>query len=319
MKILIMPRDGAAHPILSISAGRVLLWLAATLALALFVGAALQRFVWSISPVLWPVGQRLSEASEVVRPVAQQELALLAVKVGALQAQVQRLDSLSKRIARLAGLPAADVQIISESGSATGVTFDWRLTPKLGAQTSSVSQLERRLVLARARVLKKADDFALLDIAVTKQAATSARIPTAMPLDSYSYLSSSYGWRRDPFTGELSLHEGLDFSAPSGTPIRAASGGVVRTAARHHAFGNFVEIDHGEGLSTRYAHAKVLLVTEGEIVTRRQVIAKVGSTGFSTGPHLHFEIRQRDKALDPSLFLNRNPIVVPLASAETPK
>jgi murein DD-endopeptidase MepM/ murein hydrolase activator NlpD len=109
----------------------------------------------------------------------------------------------------------------------------------------------------------------------------------------------------------MSRHEGLDFSAPSGTPIRAATGGVVRTVTLQSGYGNMVEIDHGEGLITRYAHAKVILVKEGELVTRGQMIARVGSTGLSTGPHLHFEVRRDDKALDPRVFLAGQPLISP--------
>ncbi len=100
------------------------------------------------------------------------------------------------------------------------------------------------------------------------------------------------------------MHEGLDFSAPTGTPILAASGGVVRTAANQGSFGNLVEIDHGDGLLTRYAHAQVLLVKPGDLVMRGQMIARVGSTGLSTGPHLHFEVRRHDKPLDPRSYLS---------------
>ena len=155
----------------------------------------------------------------------------------------------------------------------------------------------------------------MLDLAVTKQAASVARLPTAMPIESYPYLSSSYGWRRNPFNGQMSMHEGLDFSAPHGTPIRSAAGGVVRTVTVHRGYGNMVEIDHGEGLMTRYAHAKVILVKEGEVVTRGQLIARVGSTGLSTGPHLHFEVRQDDRPLDPRAFLAGQPVATPVAAA----
>jgi murein DD-endopeptidase MepM/ murein hydrolase activator NlpD len=111
------------------------------------------------------------------------------------------------------------------------------------------------------------------------------------------------------------MHEGLDFSAPEGTPIRSASGGVIRTVAQHRGFGNMLEIDHGDGLITRYAHAKVILVKEGQLVTRGQLIARVGSTGLSTGPHLHFEVRQDDRPIDPRVFLAGQPMAS--APAET--
>ena len=128
-------------------------------------------------------------------------------------------------------------------------------------------------------------------------------MPTAMPITDYPYLSSSYGWRRNPVTGRSAMHEGLDFAAPPGTPILAASGGVVLEARFHPGYGNMVEIDHGDGLITRYAHASSLMVKQGQLVDRGQQIARVGSSGRSTGPHLHFEVRLAGQPLDPRLFL----------------
>jgi murein DD-endopeptidase MepM/ murein hydrolase activator NlpD len=177
------------------------------------------------------------------------------------------------------------------------------------------SQLEGELNWLQKSLSRQGDYLSMLDLAVTQQAATVARLPTAMPIESYPYLSSSYGWRRNPFNGQMSMHEGLDFSAPQGTPIRSAAGGVVRTVTVHQGYGNMVEIDHGEGLMTRYAHAKVVLVKEGEVVTRGQLIARVGSTGLSTGPHLHFEVRKDDRPLDPRAFLAGQPIANPVVTA----
>lgn len=99
------------------------------------------------------------------------------------------------------------------------------------------------------------------------------------------------------------MHEGIDFSAPPGTPIRAAAAGIVVAAERHPFYGNMVEIDHGNDLVTRYAHASKLLVKEGALVKRGQKVAEVGSTGRSTGPHLHFEVRFKGAAQNPNRFL----------------
>ena len=115
--------------------------------------------------------------------------------------------------------------------------------------------------------------------------------------------NSNYGWRIDPFTGQHSLHEGIDFAGGVGTPILAAAGGVVVYAEYHSAYGNMVEIDHGNELITRYAHASKLHVKVGEMVLRGAKIAEVGSTGRSTGTHLHFEVRQRGIAVNPAQFL----------------
>jgi len=144
-----------------------------------------------------------------------------------------------------------------------------------------------------------------------------------MPVTDYPYLSSSYGWRRHPLTGRYTMHEGLDFSAPPGTPILAAAGGVVIDAKYHSGYGNMIEIDHGDGLITRYAHASSLLARPGELVERGQPIARVGSSGRSTGSHLHFEVRLAGQPLDPRLFLGSQrpagPVVAATSVAATPR
>jgi lysostaphin len=115
--------------------------------------------------------------------------------------------------------------------------------------------------------------------------------------------ASGFGKRVDPFTGQLAMHEGIDFLADAGSPIVAAAGGVVVFAGFHPQYGYVVDIDHGNDLVTRYAHQSKLLVKEGDVVARGRKIGEVGSTGRSTGPHLHFEVRFRGVAQNPSKFL----------------
>ena len=116
-------------------------------------------------------------------------------------------------------------------------------------------------------------------------------------------LGSSFGWRIDPVNGHSALHTGLDFPASNGTPILSAAGGVVVVQEYHSAYGNMVEIDHGNDLITRYAHASKVLVKKGDLVKRGQKIAEVGSTGRSTGSHLHFEVLVQGVFQDPQKFL----------------
>jgi len=129
-------------------------------------------------------------------------------------------------------------------------------------------------------------------------------LPNSSPV-SAAYNSSSYGWRVDPFTKHRAFHSGLDFPADTGTPIYAAADGVVSFAESSAGYGNLVKIDHGSGLETRYAHASKIVVKVGERISKGQVIAKVGSTGRSTGPHLHYEIRLNEVALDPRKYLKK--------------
>jgi len=314
MKLVIMPsRQGQYAPI-SVSVSRLILIVGLLLVGALVAGAALQRLVWNTTQA----SVRPSEVMDSVRLSSgisdAQAMRLLATKVGELQATVARLDGLGQRVAKVAGLPDNDVTIVPDPPEAT-VVLDDLWVPASETKAPPFSQLEQEIKWVQKSLSRQGEYLSLLDLAVTQQAANVARLPTAMPIESYPYLSSSYGWRRNPFNGQLSMHEGLDFSAPHGTPIRSAAGGIVRTVAVHRGYGNMVEVDHGGGLMTRYAHAKTILVKEGEVVTRGQLIARVGSTGLSTGPHLHFEVRQDDKPLDPRAFLAGQPMTTPIASA----
>jgi murein DD-endopeptidase MepM/ murein hydrolase activator NlpD len=141
-----------------------------------------------------------------------------------------------------------------------------------------------------------------VELALAERSALRSMTPSVQPVN-VGFIGSGFGWRHDPFTGRFSMHEGLDFAAPVGTPIKAAAGGLVILAEYHPAYGNTIDLDHGNGLSTRYAHASKLHVKLGDIVKRGQWIADVGSTGRSTGAHLHFEVRVNGEPKNPEKFL----------------
>lgn len=134
-------------------------------------------------------------------------------------------------------------------------------------------------------------------------------IPQVMPAD-YNFISSGFGYRRDPFTGVGAMHAGLDFRGPVGAPIHAAAKGVVSFAARKAGYGHCIEISHGNGLMTRYAHMSAYRVRVGQEVAAGDVIGAIGNTGRSTGPHLHFEVRINDRAVNPRPFLESAPHVL---------
>lgn len=316
MKLLIMPSRHGQQEVLSIHVGLLIVVAVVLLTAAVAVGAAIQRAVWVWQPDTQPLGMPLTQGAAIANP-ENHAMQALATRVGELQASVVRLNGLGRRVAQVAGLPDSNVDIVRDMPEATVVLDDILAPSDLEAGRQPASELERQINRVQASLSRQNDYFSMLDDQLTQQAAMLARLPTAMPIESYPYLSSSYGWRRNPFNGQMSKHEGLDFSAPTGTPIRAATGGVVRTVAVHSGYGNMVEIDHGEGLMTRYAHAKVILVKEGELVTRGQLIARVGSTGLSTGPHLHFEVRQDDKPLDPRVYLADQPMHRAVASVQS--
>ncbi|MFC4292761.1 M23 family metallopeptidase [Sphingorhabdus arenilitoris] len=150
--------------------------------------------------------------------------------------------------------------------------------------------------------------FDKLAAAVERMAAMEgalASVPTAMPAR-VGMVSSSYGYRRDPFTGAGAMHSGLDFKGPIGTPILAAADGVISFAGQQSGYGNTIEITHANGLVTRYAHLSGFTVTHGQKVARGVQVGKMGSTGRSTGSHLHFEVRLNGQAVNPLKFLEAN-------------
>ena len=119
------------------------------------------------------------------------------------------------------------------------------------------------------------------------------------------WLSSYYGVRKDPFNGKPTLHKGVDFAGKENTAIIATAGGVVTWAGKRYGYGQLIEINHGDGLATRYGHNKNVLVSVGEVVNKGQEIARMGSTGRSTGPHVHYEILRNNKQIDPIKFVYR--------------
>lgn len=150
------------------------------------------------------------------------------------------------------------------------------------------------------------DANAVMDALLVYKAARDSLdlAPVHMPITGNFRQSSGYGNRKDPFTGGRAFHSGLDFAAPSGTAVLSAADGVVSFVGEKSGYGKVVEVDHGNGLLTRYAHLSAFIARQGQRVVTGTPIAKVGSTGRSTGPHLHFEVHRADKSLDPKPFLD---------------
>jgi murein DD-endopeptidase MepM/ murein hydrolase activator NlpD len=220
-----------------------------------------------------------------------ENLDAMARRLGEIQARMLQVEALSERVSGLAGVNPNDLKLAAGRGGSLvegrALTLEELqatlndLEQLAGERTDLLTVMESRLIDAR---LKK------------------MMVPTQQPLPGHD-AGSRFGWRIDPFTGRQALHTGLDFQADSGTPILSAAGGVVVTAETHPAYGQMVEVDHGNDLVTRYAHASKLLVKKGDLVKRGQRVALVGSTGRSTGPHLHFEVLVQGVPQDPHKFL----------------
>lgn len=163
-----------------------------------------------------------------------------------------------------------------------------------------VTLLTQRLDLFDRQLYAQSLSFDQLKASVEKQKDKLAHIPSVIPIDIKDYtMSSGYGYRRDPIYGSSRFHAGLDFAAPTGTPVFATADGVVAEAGRRSNYGNCIDISHGYNYITRYAHLSEILVEPGKSVKRGELIGKVGSTGKSTGPHLHYEVRFKDEPQNP--------------------
>ncbi len=226
----------------------------------------------------------------------QDNLNAMAKRLGEMQAQLLRLDTLGERLAKLAGFKPQDFQFneVPGRGGAPSTTVP--------ARDFTLSDLTQQVDLLTRKVDDRGDKLGVLESLFTLESARKKLIPTMLPVIGGGY-SSNFGWRIDPFNGQHSYHEGIDFAGGMGAPILAAAGGIVVYAEHHPQYGNMVEIDHGNELITRYAHASKLHVKVGDMVLRGAKIAEVGSTGRSTGAHLHFEVRQRGVAVNPAQFL----------------
>ena len=173
----------------------------------------------------------------------------------------------------------------------------------VSAHSLSMEELQSTLDELERMTNQRVDLMTVLESRLFDQHIRKKMIPTHAPVTS-GVVGSRFGWRVDPITGQSALHTGLDFPASVGTDILAAAGGVVVTQQFHPEYGNMIEIDHGNQLITRYAHTSRTFVKQGDIVRRGQKIAEIGTTGRSTGPHLHFEVLVQGVFQDPQKFLS---------------
>jgi murein DD-endopeptidase MepM/ murein hydrolase activator NlpD len=219
-------------------------------------------------------------------------LTVLAKRLGEMQAKLTQLESLGERVSGLAGVNPADIKTTPGRG---GVLVQDR--------SLSLEELQVSLADFDQLIALRNNQLAVMESNLFDRKMRNMLVPTQPPVPGAN-LGSAFGWRVDPFTGHSALHTGLDFQADSGTPIVAAAGGIVVTQEYHAAYGNMIEIDHGKDLVTRYAHASRVYVKKGDLIRRGQRIADVGTTGRSTGAHLHFEVLVQGVPQDPQKLLD---------------
>lgn len=247
------------------------------------------------------LGSGEEHAADDGQRVLRESVDMMATRLGEMQSRLLRLDTLGERLARSAGFKPQEFmfdQAPGRGGPAPAGAPGDALIPR----GISVGELGVKLDQLAREVDERSERMGIIESIVNLDFARRSFMPSGAPVANGQF-SSNFGWRLDPFSGRNTFHDGVDFFAETGTPIVAAASGVVTVSEYHPQYGNMVEIDHGNDLVTRYAHASALHVKVGDVVRRGHRIAAVGSTGRSTGPHLHFEVRHRGLAQNPNRFL----------------
>ena len=257
--------------------------------------AAAVEHPWLKAIVLADQREEAARAQERV----QGHLNAMALRLGELQARMLLLDGIGERLAKIAGLKPQELPSLAPGAAPGRGGAESTSMPAMALSVTEFTDLIEKLA---RQVELRTDQLGVMEALIVANSANRKFLPTLQPIVD-GWFSSNYGYRIDPFTGQNSFHEGIDFPAEVGTPVVAAASGKVVFADVHPQYGKMVEIDHGNGLVTRYAHAARLLVKEGDLVVRGQRVAAVGSTGRSTGPHLHFEVRLNGVPQNPARFL----------------
>ena len=230
-----------------------------------------------------------------IRHSAQADLDALTLRIGQLQAQMLRLNALGERLVSQGNLDSGE--------------FDFDTAPAMGGPQDAVSEKSvafndfiGMLDALDSEMADREQKLSILESVLLSRSLTERVMPSGRPVRE-GWLSSRFGKRNDPFTGKQEFHKGLDFAGKQGSEVVAVGDGVVAWSGKRHGFGNLVEITHGNGYVTRYGHNLQNLVKAGDTVRKGDLIALMGSSGRSTGPHVHFEVLHNGKAVNPSRFV----------------
>jgi murein DD-endopeptidase MepM/ murein hydrolase activator NlpD len=232
---------------------------------------------------------------EDTKRVLQEKVNALAMRVGQMNANVIRLDALGKRLTRMANLDDGE--------------FDFGHPPALGGaesgadgQPAQVPDLTAMVDDLQGQLSSREQQLNVLETLILSRELNKQVYPEGRPVHE-GWISSYFGRRADPFTGYSAVHKGLDFAGQPGDRVTSVAAGLVTYAGDRAGYGEMVEINHGNGLATRYGHNEKLLVKQGDMVRKGQDVALMGSTGHSTGPHLHFEVLKNGTQVDPLRFI----------------
>lgn len=281
------------HPLtLFVLALVVLGTLGSAFALGVHLGRHSTRTLGRLQVQHWNgvLDEQRSQIAELKERV-QERVDALAVRIARLDAHVIRIDALGKRLASMAKIDRREFNFDDEPPVGGPEDEDAGVSPQIPDLSASLSQLESRVELRDTQL-------AALENEIQARNLNEATQPEGRPVLE-GFISSYFGEREDPFTGHEEFHKGVDFAGTTGDPVVAVAAGVVTWAGDRAGYGTLVEINHGKGYVTRYAHNEQALVKVGDTVTRGETIALMGSTGHSTGPHVHFEVLHNGRQINP--------------------
>lgn len=309
MNIILVGQNHGRSKVLTLHLGGLLVALAlALVVLALSAWAGYQAAMTSVAdrPVVpsfilsqWheTLQDQRKQLAELERD-AREQVDAMTLRLGEMQGRLLRLDALGQRFVEN-GAVAADEFNFGEAPAVGGPEDD-----TVEAQSFTTPQLTQMINQLDQRIRDREHQLRLLDNLISSRRLEDERYVEGRPI-TWGWLSSQFGYRTDPFSGKRTWHNGVDLAGKDGSDIISVAAGVVTFAGDRHGYGNLVEIDHGDGLVTRYAHAKTVDVEVGQVVQKGHVIATMGSTGRSTGPHVHFEVLQDGKARNPVTYIQR--------------
>ena len=235
------------------------------------------------------------ELVEETKQSAQENVNALAMRLGQMQAQMIRLDALGERLTKMAKLDRGEFDFGKPPAQGGPVNTESLTSIAIPDFLSSIDKLSKQLD-------DRSQQLGVLESMLMNRNLQAEVLPAGRPIKR-GWTSSFYGMRTDPFTGKQEHHKGMDFAGRDGSDIVAVASGVITWAGKRYGYGNLVEVNHGNGYVTRYGHCKTLSVNVGDTVKKGQLIAAMGSTGRSTGPHVHFEVWRNGRPVNPERYI----------------
>lgn len=273
-------------------------WIAILCAFSLVSGGIIHLLTSSNAIPVQPLYSNNLDNKPIEEDKSPQQLTTLTMKVAELQSQILRLNALGNRLAEVADIPEDEFNFKALPPSGGPLLATEIIEPK------AFNYIVNEVNLLNSKIEYEEKQLTILESLMFGHHIESLSYLSGKPIKK-GWLSSYFGTRKDPFTGKAAIHKGVDFAGKDNAEIIATAAGVVSWSSKRSGYGNLIEIDHGKGIKTRYGHNKILLVSAGDVVTKGQVIARMGSTGRSTGPHVHYEILRNNKQIDPIKYIYR--------------